>query len=113
MTAQDANKRAGQYARVRHNGACYRVKALQLYSGRKHTFRGDNETPPFACTSVHDLDDVNELLLVIHSPVDLVIVTCPKIYHDVLVSEEEHACARVVQFVHRIEGSHLYQKQSC
>lgn len=38
-------------------------------------------------------------LLVGHGPVDLVVVTRPQIDHDVLVAEEEHQRARVVQLI--------------
>ena len=41
-------------------------------------------------------------------PVDLVIVTCAKINHDVLVPKEEHACARVVELIHSIEARDLH-----
>lgn len=77
-----------------------------------HVFGGivlgcDHETSSLACTPVHRLYDVNEFLLVCHGPVDLVIVTRPKIDHDVLVSEEKHNRARIVQLVHRVEIRHL------
>lgn len=45
------------------------------------------------------LDDVDKLLFVFHGPVDLVVVTSAKVNHNVLVPEEEHARARIVQLV--------------
>lgn len=62
-------------------------------------FRRDDQTAALASTSVHRLDDVNHFLLVLQWPVDFVIVSRPQIDHDVFVAEEEHDCARVVQFI--------------
>ena len=39
-------------------------------------------------------------LFVLHGPIDLVVVSRAQINHDVLVTEEEHTGARVVQLVH-------------
>ena len=44
-----------------------------------------------------------EYLLVLHGPVDLVVVSGAEIDHHVLVPEEEHDRARVVQLVHLVE----------
>merc|ERR1719422_878717 len=65
--------------------------------------RGDHQTSALAGTSVDGLQDVNELLLVVHGPIDLVVVTGPQIYHHVLVPEEEHHSDRVVQLIHGVE----------
>jgi hypothetical protein len=46
-------------------------------------------------------------LLVLHGPVDLVVVACAQIDHDVLVAEEEHDGAGIVQLVHLVEVRHL------
>ena len=53
--------------------------------GRHH------KTPALPGPPVHSLYNVDHLLLVLHGPVDLVIVTSSKINHDVLVAEKEHA----------------------
>ena len=45
------------------------------------------------------LDNVDELLLVLHRPLDLVVVARSQVDHNVLVTEEEHDGARVVQLV--------------
>ena len=42
-------------------------------------------------------------LLVFHGPVDLVVVAGAEVDHHVLVPEEEHHRARVVQLVHLVE----------
>ena len=67
----------------------------------------NDQTTTFACSSVHRLNNIYEFLFVCQGPVDLVVVTRPKIDHDVLVSEEEHDSARIVQLVHSIEIRHL------
>lgn len=50
---------------------------------------------------------MTRLLLVVEGPGDLVVVTGAEIDHDVLVSEEEHHGAGVVQLVHVVEVGHL------
>mmetsp|Transcript_43079 Transcript_43079/g.97981 ORF Transcript_43079/g.97981 Transcript_43079/m.97981 type:complete len:208 (+) Transcript_43079:118-741(+) len=67
----------------------------------------DDETPAFPGATVDNLHNVDELLLVLQRPVDLVVVTRPKIDHDVLVSEEEHDGGGVVKLVHGVEVRHL------
>ena len=47
------------------------------------------------------------LLLVVEGPRDLVVVTRAEVDHDVLVAEEEHDGAGVVQLVHVVEVRHL------
>jgi hypothetical protein len=42
-------------------------------------------------------------LLVFHCPIDLIVVSCAQIDHDVLVAEEEHDGTRIVQLVHLVE----------
>lgn len=66
-------------------------------------FGGNDETFAFACSSIDNFADINELLLVVHSPVDLVVVTRTKIDHHMFVSEEEHDGDRIVKLVHRVE----------
>ena len=44
-----------------------------------------NQPPPLPSAPVHGLYDVDQLLLVLHGPVDLVIVTGAQVNHDVLV----------------------------
>jgi hypothetical protein len=46
-------------------------------------------------------------LLVLHGPVDLVIVTGAQIDHDVLVAKKEHDGAGIVQLIHLVEVRHL------
>jgi hypothetical protein len=46
-------------------------------------------------------------LLVLHGPVDLVVVAGAQIDHDVLVAEEEHDGAGIVELVHLVEVRHL------
>lgn len=47
------------------------------------------------------------LLFVVERPRDLVVVSRPEVDHDVLVAEEEHDGARVVQLVHVVKVRHL------
>src|SRR6266540_3297122 len=60
-------------------------------------------TMAFPGTPVDSLNNVNELLLVLQGPVDLVIVSCPKINQNVLIPEEEHHCRRIIQLIQGVE----------
>jgi hypothetical protein len=68
---------------------------------------GHNQTPALSGSPVDRLYDINHLLLVLHGPVDLVVVSGAQINHDVLVPKEEHASARVIQLVHLVEVGDL------
>ena len=46
-----------------------------------------DETAPLPRTPVHRLNNVHQLLLILHGPVDLVVVASAKINHYVLVPE--------------------------
>ena len=63
--------------------------------------------PFLSLPPVHSLHYIHHLLRVLQGPVDLVVVACAKINHDVLVAVEEHEGARVIQLVHLIEVRNL------
>ena len=65
--------------------------------------RADHQTSALLRSPVNRLNDVNELLLVLQHPVELVVVTGAEIAHHVLVAEEEEDRARVVELVHGVE----------
>ena len=67
----------------------------------------NDQTLAFASPSIDYLQYVDELLLVFQSPYHLIVVSRPKVHHDVPVSEKEHHSAGVIQFVHRVEVRHL------
>jgi hypothetical protein len=67
----------------------------------------NHQTTALAGTPVDGLHDVNEFLLILQGPVDLVVVSCPKINHDVLVPEEEHHRRWIIQLVHGVEVRNL------
>ena len=71
----------------------------------------DHETPTLPGAPVDGLHDVHHLLLVLHGPVDLVVVSRAQVDHDVLVAEEEHDGARVVQLVHLVEVGDLEREK--
>lgn len=66
-----------------------------------------DETAPLLGAPVDRLKDVDELLLVLQHPLDLVVVAGAQVDHHVLVAEEEHERARVVELVHLVEVGHL------
>ena len=83
------------------------VNADSIFVLRRVVLRGDDKTLSFTRSSVHNLQYVYQLLLVIQSPNHLIIVSGSEVYHDVSISEEEHDRARIIQFVHRVEIGNL------
>lgn len=57
--------------------------------------RTNNQTPPLPCPTINRLNNINQLLLILQYPIQLVVVTRPKITHHVLVAVEEHDAARL------------------
>ncbi|KAF9599110.1 hypothetical protein IFM89_035389 [Coptis chinensis] len=53
-------------------------------------FWSNHQTTTFPGSRINSLDNVNELLLIFESPIDLVVVSSAKINHNVLVTEREH-----------------------
>ena len=62
-------------------------------------FGRDHQSPALPRTAIHGLNNVNELVRVIERPIDFVVISRSEINHDVLVSEEEHDRARIIQLV--------------
>jgi len=71
------------------------------------TLRANDQTPPLLRALVDRLDDVDQLLLVLEHPIELVVVTGPEVAHHVLVAVEEHDRHRIVQLVHDVEVGDL------
>jgi hypothetical protein len=69
----------------------------------------DHQTTTLFRALVDSLDDVNQLLLVLQNPIQLVVVTSPEIAHHVFVAKEEHDGHRVVELVHLLKVGHLVQ----
>jgi hypothetical protein len=67
----------------------------------------DDQTAALLGALIDGLADVDELLLVLEDKVELVVVTGAQIDHHVLVAEEPHDGAGVVQLVHLVEVGHL------
>ncbi len=67
------------------------------------TLRTDHQTSPLLCTTIDSLNDINQLLLILQYPVELIVVSRPEIAHHVLVAEEEHERHWIVQFIHLLE----------
>ena len=66
-------------------------------------FRRYDQPSPFPRSAINSFDYINHLLLVIECPIDLIVVTGTQVHHNVLVSEEEHHRAGIVQLVHGVE----------
>lgn len=67
----------------------------------------NDQPPPLFRPSINCLDDINQLLLILQHPVQLVVVARAEIAHHVFVAEEKHERDRVVEFVHLFEIGHL------
>ena len=60
----------------------------------------DDEATTLPRAAVDGLDDVDDLLFIRYGPVDLVVVACAKIDHDVLrAHDSKHECERSVRAV--------------
>lgn len=70
---------------------------------RKRTLGTDDQTATLLCTLVDGLDDVDQLLLVLQYPIQLVIVSRAEIAHHVFISIEEHYRHCIVELVHLAE----------
>ena len=63
-----------------------------------------DQTSSLLSAFVNNLQDINHLLLIVQHPVDLVVITRTKVTHHMLISEEEHDRASIVELVHLIES---------
>ena len=73
------------------------------------TFRTNNQTPPLLRTLINRLNNINQLLLILQHPIQLIVVSRAEITHHVFVAEEEHQRHGIVQFVHLFEIGDLVQ----
>jgi hypothetical protein len=71
------------------------------------TFRTHDETAPFLSTLVDGFNNVDQLLLILKHPVQLVVVTRAEIAHHMLVPPEEHDRHGIEKFVHGVEFRYL------
>ncbi len=63
-----------------------------------HTLWTDNQTTTLLGTTIDGLDDIDQLLLVLENPVQLIVITSAEIAHHVFIAEEEHEGDGVVEF---------------
>ena len=71
------------------------------------TFGADHQTTALLGALVYRLDDVDQFLLVLEHPVQLVVVSRAKIAHHMLIAVEEHNSHPIVELVHLVEVWHL------
>jgi len=72
-------------------------------------FRADYQSPALFSSTIDGLYNVNEFLLVLQHPIQLVVVPSSKIAHHMLVPKEKHNRYRVVQFIHLLEVGDLVE----
>ena len=51
----------------------------------------------------YHLNQVYHFLLIIQSPVNLIVVTCSQIDHNMFITEEEHHSTWIIQFIHLVK----------
>lgn len=73
------------------------------------TLGADDQTATLLGTTVDSLDYVDQLLLVLQDPVELVVVASTEITHHVFVAEEEHECDGVIKFIHLFKVGNLIE----
>lgn len=69
----------------------------------------NHQTSPLLCPSINRLNNINKLLFVFQHPIQLIIVSRSKITHHVLIAEEEHDGAGIVELVHGLKIGHLVE----
>lgn len=69
----------------------------------------DNQTTTLLGTAIDGFDDVDQFLLVLQNPVELVIVTSTEIAHHMFISKEEHKGNGIVEFVHLLKVRDLVE----
>lgn len=79
------------------------IKSSSCPSRIAHTLRTNDQTTTLLRALVDGLNNVDELLLVLQHPIQLVVVAGAKIAHHVFISVEEHDRHRIVELVHRVE----------
>lgn len=67
----------------------------------------DHQTSTLLRTFVDGLNDIDQLLLILKHPVQLVVVACTEIAHHMFVAKEEHERADVVELIHLLEVWYL------
>ena len=56
---------------------------------RRVVLRRDDQPPTLPSAPIDCLDDVDQLLSIIHGPVDLVVISRPKVHHNVLKCDNQ------------------------
>jgi len=86
----------------------FAIRCLVSVSGRVVLWTND-KTSTLLSTTIDSFNDIDQLLLILQDPVELIVVSRTEIAHHVLVSEEEHECNRIVEFVHLFEVGNLIE----
>lgn len=80
-----------------------RLACLSLYEEYDLTLGTDDQTTALFRALVDGFDNVDQLLLVLQYPIQLIIVTRSEIAHHVFIAVEEHDRHRIVELVHRVK----------
>jgi hypothetical protein len=75
----------------------------------QRTLRTHNQAPPLLGATIDGLNYINQLLLILQHPIQLIIIARAEITHHVFIAEEKHQRHRVVQLVHLLEVRHLVE----
>ena len=75
----------------------------------RQTFWTDNQTTALLRSTIDRFDDVDQLLLVLQYPVELVVVARPKIAHHVFIPEEEHERDGIIELIHLLKVRDLIE----
>lgn len=79
------------------------MPSSSLHGASNLTLGTDDQTTTLLRALIDGLDDVDQLLLVLQYPIQLVVVTRSEITHHVLIAVEEHDRHRIVELVHGVE----------
>jgi hypothetical protein len=70
----------------------------------------DYQTTTFLRATVDGLDNINQLLLILQDPVQLIVISGTEIAHHVFIAEEEHEGDGIVEFYGRGVSANLERK---
>ena len=85
------------------------LKAILVPIPRRIILRTNHQPPPLLRAPKNRFHNINQFLLILQHPIQLIIVSSSKIAHHVFIAEEEHDGHWVVEFVHLLEVGHLVE----
>ena len=103
-------RRGASSVTVSRGVICEVSHAFQGQADVRLTLRAHHQTSTLLCATVDSLDDIDQLLLVLQDPVQLVVVSSTKVAHHMFIAEEEHKGDWIVEFYEKDISASLEKK---